>query len=258
MTWHTHYIKGRAPWNKGGSHPSIKGENNPAKRPEVRQKISENNSMKRPEVRARFSGERSPAKRPEVRAKISSTKKGKPCPWMRARMMGDGNPAKRPEIRIKLSGANHPMKRPEIRAKVSEARMQPSLNARISEEKRGERNPSWKGGISFEPYCPKFNEEFKERVRAFFGYRCVRCGKTQEENGGRLHVHHVNYKKEACCDEGIPKYFATLCNSDHSRSNHNREKWQKELIEIIEEKYGGKCYFSQGEQLASCEAEGSG
>src|SRR5208337_386546 len=29
----------------------------------------------------------------------------------------------------------------------------------------GEKSPGWKGGISFEPYCIKFNKEFKERVR---------------------------------------------------------------------------------------------
>lgn len=37
--------------NKGRSCPNLKGENNPAKRPEVRKKISENNSMKNPKVR---------------------------------------------------------------------------------------------------------------------------------------------------------------------------------------------------------------
>jgi len=81
-------LKGRAPWNKGKklstehitklsiSHkgkvsnnkdkkypykkrkprPDIVGENNPAKRPEVRRKLSDNNAMKNTEVRSRCKG----------------------------------------------------------------------------------------------------------------------------------------------------------------------------------------------------------
>jgi len=44
---------------------------------------------------------------------------------------------------------------------------------------RGENSPYWKGGISFSPYCPKFNREFKERVRKFFDNTCVICGKKE-------------------------------------------------------------------------------
>jgi hypothetical protein len=31
-----------------------------------------------------------------------------------------------------------------------------------------ENNANWQGGISFEPYCILFNNEFKERVREFW------------------------------------------------------------------------------------------
>ena len=56
-----------------------RGENNPAKRPEVREKISKNNPMKNPDIRKKWDklmrGSENPAKRPEVRAKISVKKK---------------------------------------------------------------------------------------------------------------------------------------------------------------------------------------
>jgi endogenous inhibitor of DNA gyrase (YacG/DUF329 family) len=51
-----------------------KGENNPAKRQEVKEKISKNNPMKNPVVRKiwekKMKGENNPAKRPEIKAKI--------------------------------------------------------------------------------------------------------------------------------------------------------------------------------------------
>jgi len=108
---------------------------------------------------------------------------------------------------------------------------------------RGEKHPNWKGGISFGPYCHRFNEEFKERVRSFWGYLCGYCGKSQSENKRKLHVHHVDYKKDSCCNEGSPRRFIPLCNSCHSRSNWNKEKWRAIFIETINLKYGGKCYF---------------
>jgi len=102
----------------------------------------------------------------------------------------------------------------------------------------GENNPHWKGGISFESYCIKFNDDFRERVREFWDRKCVVCGKTEKEqmeemkNNGktpfRLAVHHVTYNKETCCDESIP-LFVTLCIKCHSKTNFNEEYWQNEF-----------------------------
>lgn len=110
----------------------------------------------------------------------------------------------------------------------------------------GENHPQWQGGISFEPYCPKFNKEFKERVRAFFNYRCVECGKTQEEEGRALCIHHVNYNKKTCCDNTIP-LFVPLCDTCHKRTNRHRDYWQLHFTELIYLQHGGKCYYSQEE-----------
>lgn len=112
----------------------------------------------------------------------------------------------------------------------------------------GENHPNWRGGLSYEPYCQLFNNEFKERVREFFGRRCVECGAS--ENGKRLSVHHVVYDKEACCNEGEAvenRLFVPLCASCHTRTNHNRDYWQEKFTNLIQEQYGGKCYFTKEE-----------
>jgi hypothetical protein len=112
-----------------------------------------------------------------------------------------------------------------------------------------ERNPNWKNGVSFEPYCPKFNDEFKERVRAFFGYQCQMCGHVWQEGEKRLSVHHVNFDKQSCCNDVIP-LFVPLCSSCHNKTQKNRIFWEYWFTEMITRIYGGKCYFSKEEYEA--------
>lgn len=109
----------------------------------------------------------------------------------------------------------------------------------------GEKSNMWKGGISFEPYCPKFNKTFKERVRAFFDYKCVECGIEQDKY--KHSVHHVHYNKESCCDPNIPKMFVPLCRSCHTKTNTNREEWRSHFEQLIISKYGGRSYYTQEE-----------
>ena len=139
---------------------------------------------------------------------------------------------------------------PETRQKMSIAkRGRPctlETRAKISDANRGENGPNWKGGISFEPYCPKFNEDLRARIRAFFEYRCLACGKSTEDNQRKLGCHHVEYNKEACCD-GKPIQFAALCARCHGRTNHEQYRWEIMLHRIIDEIYGGRSYFTQEE-----------
>lgn len=109
----------------------------------------------------------------------------------------------------------------------------------------GLNSPTWKGGISFEPYCTKFNNEFKERVRSFWGYKCGICGKHQKDNNnGKLSVHHVNYEKMVCCDN-TPPLFIALCRSCHAKTNYNRESWEYCLTEYIMKYFDGESYFKR-------------
>jgi len=112
----------------------------------------------------------------------------------------------------------------------------------------GANNPNWNGGSSFEPYCFKFNEEFRERVRAFFGYVCQKCDHIWKLGEKRLCVHHVNYRKDSCCSEEVNPLFVPVCfGSCHILTNYNRGHWEKYFTDLINDKFGGKCYFTKEE-----------
>ena len=97
-------------------------------------------------------------------------------------------------------------------------------------------------------YCPKFNNKFKERVRAFFGYTCQKCGHIWQPGERRLAVHHVNYRKDSCCNENVRSLFIPICSDGcHSETNANREYWEKHFTEIIDKEFAGKCYFTKEE-----------
>jgi len=115
-----------------------------------------------------------------------------------------------------------------------------------SENLVGFNSPSWQGGLSFEPYCSKFNKGFKRRVREFFGNRCVKCHITEKENGQKLSVHHVNYDKLVCCNDNKP-LFVALCRRHNTKANKDRASWELYYTKIIDKRYGGKCYFTKDE-----------
>lgn len=110
----------------------------------------------------------------------------------------------------------------------------------------GEKASNWQGGKSFERYCAKFNEEFKERVREFFGRKCLLCGKKESDNKRRHSVHHVTGNKQICCDENTP-LFVILCASCHNKVHRNMDMFTAKFIETIEKKYNGKCYYGKKE-----------
>lgn len=112
----------------------------------------------------------------------------------------------------------------------------PEFRARLSQKTRGENNPAWKNGSSFEPYCPKFNEAFKEHIRDKFGRKCFLCSTTEAENGCKLSVHHIDYAKNSICN-GKDWAFVPLCHKQHAQTNHNRWYWFNRLIYYWLEKY---------------------
>ncbi len=154
----------------------------------------------------------------ESKAKLSSTRKklGLGCASGAAHPMFGRHHTE--ETRAKLSASNSGEKHvnwgkhlsPETRAKISAANRgeknakygktgplsirygkhhTPEAKLKNSIAHSGEQSPCWWGGASFEPYCPKFNHEFRERVREFFDRTCLICGKTESEDGRRLNVH---------------------------------------------------------------------
>lgn len=110
----------------------------------------------------------------------------------------------------------------------------------------GPNHPLWQDGVSFEPYCIKFNDEFRERVREFQGRTCLICGMIEVENGRKLSVHHVDYNKDVCCNDRPPA-FAAVCMRHNAQANFNRDRWQYIYHRIIDEVYDGKSYYTKEE-----------
>lgn len=137
----------------------------------------------------------------------------------------------------------------EQKEKISEASIGKKLSEKHKEkigeagkgkhDHRGEKNPCWRGGISFEPYCIHFNERFKEYIRDKFGRVCFLCSTTEKENGHRLSVHHVNYNKNCGCDEDTTCQFVPLCRSCNSKVNFNRDYWENRITAKLREKIVG-------------------
>lgn len=160
----------------------------------------------------------------------------------------------------KIRAANLGRKQtPEACAKVAKAqlgnkhglgtRRTPETRMKQSIAQQGERGSNWQGGKSYEPYCQKWTEDLRRRIRAFFEHLCVTCGKSTEENGRKLSCHHVSYDKQVCCN-GKPVRFAALCNKCHCESSMDRDRWERMLHRIIEEIYDGKSYFTKDEWVA--------
>jgi hypothetical protein len=100
-------------------------------------------------------------------------------------------------------------------------------NANPMYGRRGSDNPQWRGGTSFEPYCFKFNREFKEKIRGKFNHRCFICGGTEDVR--KHHVHHIDYNKNSICN-GKEWAFVPLCIRHHAKSNKDRWRWFNLLI----------------------------
>ena len=120
------------------------------------------------------------------------------------------------DISLKLLASHQ---RPETRQKLS-----------VLQAKRvGPLAPAWKGGISFEKYCYKFNDAFKEYIREKFGRKCYLCPKTEKENRKKLAVHHIDYNKNSIC-KGKAWAFVPLCGKCHGHTQGTRWYWFNLLI----------------------------
>lgn len=99
----------------------------------------------------------------------------------------------------------------------------------------GEGNHQWKGGISYEQYCPIWKDkEYKESIKERDGYECQNpdCFKKQG-NAAQLTVHHIDYNKKNCG----PANLITLCRSCNSRANKNKSWHKQHYMTIMNNKY---------------------
>ncbi len=153
---------------------------------------------------------------------------------------GDNNVMSNPEIRKKhLLSVNTPENKIKIGIGVSKRWEDPEYKRLHS----GENCSGWKGGVSFAPYCPKFNESKKEEIRNKYNRKCIICGKSECNNiidSGinrgkikKLHVHHVDYNKNQGCSGHVWK-LTPLCMSCHGKTTSgNRQFWENKICEIL-------------------------
>lgn len=95
---------------------------------------------------------------------------------------------------------------------------------------RGEKAAAWRGGIGGTMLNRGLGwAKRAARIRARDGYKCRRCGKTQEENGRKLPVDHVrpwrefpdDEKEQANADENL----VSLCTSCHGKKLKLENRW---------------------------------
>jgi len=183
------------------------GNKNPAKRPEVRKLLSKNHA------RAMYGKKHTE----EAKRNISKNHRD---------ISGKNNPMYKKGY--KISGNKNPAKRPEVKEKISKTLMGRFI---------GNKNPSWKGGISFEPYCHIWTDkEYKESIRERDNYKCQNPGCWDNCNHLTLELHHINYIKKNC----HPWNLITICKSCNTRANENRNYWTKFYQNIMTKKYGYK------------------
>jgi hypothetical protein len=158
-------------------------------------------------------------KDPEIRRKISESlkKSGIKPPNRFGIIDSEETRRKKAEARKAFLRVNeHPMK----------GRKRNMITRRkLSEVFSGENNPNWKGGISFEPYCVKFNNDLKEVIRNRDGRTCRLCEKSELFNGRKLDVHHIDGDKMQGCNNK-KWYLASLCMSCNSKA----DSYMKEFL----------------------------
>ena len=165
----------------------------------------------------------------------------------------------RKKLSEKLSGANHPMFGKKVPKDVVMRRAESQRGREFSEshkrnislsligKRSGKNNPMYIGSENKE-YCYKFDPNLRERVRAWFNYTCFECGTPQYVLKEQLGVHHVDYNKNACCDGKVVKMIP-LCRDCHGKTSAKnwRDHFEKYYSWLLEQYYGGKCYFTKEE-----------
>jgi len=133
------------------------------------------------------------------------------------------DPKSRPNMissKPKLAGEKNPMFGKKRSKHSSEL-----ASLKLSKDK----NPNWRGGVSYGLYCEKFNKKFREYIRNKYNRTCILCDKKEQDNKRKLNVHHIDYNKNSICN-GKEWPFIPLCTICHTKTNHYRYKWFNLLI----------------------------
>jgi hypothetical protein len=100
---------------------------------------------------------------------------------------------------------------------------------KLSQSIKGDKSHFWRGGISFDPYTPDWNENLKMQIRLRDNYICQLCSRDTQALHIRHSVHHINYDKT----DSHWMNLIFLCNSCHTRTNSNREHWHDYFTNLM-------------------------
>ena len=180
-------------------------------------------------MRAAKLGDQNPAKRPEVREKISKAAKEiwEDSDYQEKQHTSHmGNVAYNKGIVgvVKASEETRKKMRAAHRGKVCPWNSYPHPDEHREKNRIahiGKNNANWRGGSSFESYPESWKEHLREAIRQRDGCICRVCNSEQEQLGKKLDVHHIDYNKENVDRENL----VSLCHSCHSKTNYNRQFW---------------------------------
>lgn len=176
------------------------GNKNPAKRLEIRKKISE--ALKGREYKKEWKKNLSAVRAGKKYPKLSQAKKGS-IPWNK------GRPWSKKEKTNISNGIKNWWSNMDatIYSKICKKYIRP-----------GEKNSNWKGGTSKLPYAPDWGPKVKRKVLERDNHVCQNCEEIEN-----LSVHHINYDKMNCDSTNL----ITLCSPCNSKANGNRDYWKR-------------------------------
>lgn len=193
--------------DKGDKLAYLRRFHNPARRPEVRMKISTTLKQQHETLSERMKILHAQGRIPYV--PMSEERKRE----LSQRMKRD-NPMRKEEVARKV--------REILKKRIAAGELIPYLNTDEGKYVSGGRHWAWQGGISEDPYPPQFSSYLKRKIRKRDGYTCRNCGRKEA-----LTVHHIDYNKDNCA----PCNLITVCVSCNSKANAGRERWKAHYVE---------------------------
>lgn len=134
----------------------------------------------------------------------------------------------------------------------AEREKDPLYRKKVSAGLQGIPLSEWTCFTHFLPYCEKFNNNFRERVRKFQGNKCALCGHVWQEGEVALSVHHVHNQKDSCCAEDAPTIFVCLCSRGcHHKTIRHWRRYVGRFTRYLVKNFNGKCYFTKEEMTIS-------
>ena len=163
----------------------------------------------------------------QIREKISNTLKARGIRPPSRLGLKDSEETKNKKRIASLKNGNRPPSWLGRKLSEEHKRKLSIIHKNLHKDLRGDKNPCWMGGLSFEPYSIDWTSTLRRSIRERDNYTCRLCKKIQGDKA--FSVHHIDYDKKNC----DPNNLITLCNSCHGRTVTNREYWTEYFYGLL-------------------------